>query len=146
MGPIDEHGIIEQVRHLLSEMDLRYQQRFDAQTKAIDAAMVASEKAINAALSAAEKAVTKAEISTDKRFENVNEFRGALQDLQSKLATRAELTAMRDSLSERISDLMTRLDKIEGKSAGMNAGWVILAGAIGLIAAIVALFLKYRNP
>ena len=141
----DEHAILERVRELLAEMNLRYQQRFDAQTKAIDAAMVASEKAINAALTAAEKAVTKAENATERRFEGVNEFRGALQDLQAKLATRVELVALRDTLADRISDLVTRLDKIEGKTAGLNAGWVIVAGAVGLIAAVVALFMKYKS-
>jgi hypothetical protein len=51
----------DHLQALLDEADKRYQQRFDAQTKAIDAA-----------LQAAKEAVTKAETANDKRFECVS--------------------------------------------------------------------------
>jgi hypothetical protein len=65
---------------LLADRDLRYQQRFDAQSKAIQDA-----------LTAAEKAVVKAEVATEKRFEGVNEFRQTLSDQAANFISRKEL-------------------------------------------------------
>jgi hypothetical protein len=113
---------------LLAEMDLRYQQRFDAQGQALTAALLAAEKAVQTALTAAEKAVTKAEAATEKRFEGVNEFRQALSDQTSTFPSRAELDAVR----ERVADLSTRMDKNEGKGSGLDLGWKVLLGAVTL--------------
>lgn len=119
---------------LIAEKDKRDQQRYEAQTDAI-----------NAALLAAEKAVTKAEAANQRRFEGVNEFRQTLSDQAATFLSRAEFEAQRraddtqrkaDDL--RMRDLAARVDKTEGKSAGLNAGWGYLIGAIGLFAAIVA--------
>jgi hypothetical protein len=52
-----------------------------------------SERAINAALAAAKEANLKSEVSTEKRFEGVNEFRGQLKDQAATFITRAELWA-----------------------------------------------------
>src|ERR1700721_2104400 len=46
--------------------DLRYQQRFDAQQKALDQASLSAEKAVNAAFAAADKAVTAALAAAEK--------------------------------------------------------------------------------
>lgn len=94
-------SVLEHVTALLTEMNLRYQQRFDAQTTAI-----------NAALLAAEKAVTKAEIAADKRFELLNELRVGV-------ATTEQVEA----LEKRLNELAARLDRIEGRSGGLTAGW-----------------------
>lgn len=139
------------IERVMAEMDLRYQQRFDAQTKAIDAALLAAEKAIGAALIAAEKAVTKAEVATEKRFEGVNEFRQTLSDQAGQFVGRAEFQAMRDIGSERTRDVASRLDKVEGSMSGSSiertsnrAGSqlsinvvAVLVAVAGLIAAIM---------
>jgi len=57
------------IERVLEERDIQYQQRFDAQ-----------EKAVIAALAAADRANTKAELAADKRFDAVNEFRQTLTD------------------------------------------------------------------
>jgi hypothetical protein len=109
----------EHLKALLAEMDLRYQQRFDAQTTAI-----------NAALLAAEKAVTKAETAADKRFELLNELRMGV-------ATKSDYEAQ----EKLITSISSRLDKQEGKSTGLTSGWGYLIGAIGLISVVVSLFI-----
>jgi len=129
---------LDHVRALLVEMDLRYQQRFDAQGQALTAALLAAEKAVQTALIAAEKAVAKAETANEKRFESVNEFRKTLSDQTASFPSRVELQA----LADRVSDLATRMDKTEGKSTGLNAGWGYLLGAAGVIFAVIALLLK----
>lgn len=109
----------EHLKALLAEMDLRYQQRFDAQTTAI-----------NAALLAAEKAVTKAEIAADKRFELLNELRMGV-------ATKSDYEAQ----EKLIAALSSRLDKQEGKSIGLSSGWGYLIGAIGLVSGLIGIFI-----
>jgi hypothetical protein len=134
---------------LLSEMDLRYQQRYDAQIKALDAALLAAEKAVQTALTAAEKAVNKAETAAEKRFEAVNEFRAALSDQAATLMPRTEAEARYQSNADKIADLITRLDKMEARSRGISAGWgyLIAAGTlmIGLIGAAVTIYLAVRK-
>jgi hypothetical protein len=56
----------QQYSALRTADDLRYQQRFDAQQKALEAAALAAEKAVNAALAAAEKAVNAAQQAAEK--------------------------------------------------------------------------------
>ena len=114
------------LRELMDERDIRYQQRFEAQSSAI-----------NAALLAAEKAVTKAEIATEKRFEGVNEFRGALQDAAKNQITRVEVEAWREQSRDAQATLAARIQLIEGRSQGMSSGWGYLAGFIGVAVGII---------
>jgi len=119
---------------LLAEMDLRYQQRFDAQGQALTAALTSAEKAVQTALSAAEKAVVKAETATEKRFESVNEFRQALTDQTQTFPSRIELQA----LTERVVELAARLDGAEGRNRGTAAAKANLYLAGGLIIAAIS--------
>lgn len=54
------------------------------------AALAAAEKAVAAALSAADRAVLKAEMATEKRFENSNEWRNTVETLQRTYMPRTE--------------------------------------------------------
>jgi hypothetical protein len=112
----------------LAAMDLRYQQRFDAQTTAI-----------NAALLAAKEAVGKAETATERRFESVNEFRQTLTDQAGTFVARVEFEVERKATAERIRELAARVDKTEGRAGGLHSGWGYLIGAVGLIGAVIAL-------
>lgn len=130
----------EHVLALLAEMDLRYQQRFDAQGQALTAALLAAEKAVQTALIAAEKAVAKAETANEKRFESVNEFRKTLSDQTASFPSRVELQA----LADRVSDLATRMDKTEGRSTGIGASWGYLVGAVLLVGTVITVVLAIR--
>lgn len=68
------------LKELLAAADRRYEQRFDAQ-----------EKAVQAALNAAKDAVNKAEQASEKRLDSVNEFRAQLRDQAGTFVTRSEL-------------------------------------------------------
>lgn len=94
------------IRKTMKESDRRYEQRFDAQ-----------EKATGVAITSAKEAVTKAEASTERRFESVNEFRAALSDQSASLMSRAEVEQLNKSLSDKIdeqgkliTELRSRLD------------------------------------
>lgn len=141
----DLKGLLEQQlaaqSRLMDERDLRYDQRFRAQTEAVSTAMTAAEKAVAAALSAADRAVLKAENASEKRFEAVNEFRQSLNDMMTQLIPRSEADQRFDAMAEKIGTLQQRLDKAEGTGGGLRAGWGYLIGGVGLFSTIVGLLL-----
>lgn len=118
----------EYVETLLREMELRNSQRFDAQ-----------EKAVSAALAAAEKAVTKAETASEKRFDGVNEFRQSLSDQQATFARQDVVAAQLASMDARVSALTTQGTETKGRGAGLTQAW----GYVVALAAIAVAFFKH---
>lgn len=148
-------NLLSHIKAILAEMDRRYQERFEAQTKALDAAflaqqtamqaaLLAAEKAVQTALSAAEKAVAKAETAAEKRFDAVNEFRGAYQDIISLQMPRAEAEQRLNQLSDKIDELKRDNSLRVGHSTGVSDGWKILIGVVGILAsgAVILNFLR----
>jgi hypothetical protein len=136
----------------LADMDQRYAERFEAQTKALDAAFLAAQTAVQSALLSAEKAVTKAETAAERRFESVNEFRATLADQAAQLMSRAEATALLAAVDVKLAALAEkndatalRVEKIASTSGGMRAGWQLLVGAVALVATVVGLYLALRG-
>lgn len=66
----------------VSDISLRdyVESKFQAQEKAVAAALAAQKEAVAAALAAAEKAVAVAEVNAEKWRQNANEWRGAMTD------------------------------------------------------------------
>jgi hypothetical protein len=112
---------IVDLRRLVEESDLRYQQRYDAQTKALDAARVAADLAVQAALVAAEKAVSKAEVAAEKRFDVVSE----------------KVDDVKNSTSAQIAAIQSQLATMAGRGAGAGALWGYIAAGIFLVIAVV---------
>ena len=109
------------LRVVIDERDARYQQRFDAQEQATRAALVATKEAIN-----------KAEAATNARLALLNEFR-AQAEQQAKSYPRAETVDARfDALEKDYAGLVARIERREGRSKGLDAGWGYLTGALGL--------------
>ena len=79
--------------------------RFDAQEKAVAAALAAQERAVAAALAAAKEAVSKAESATERRFENSNEWRNTVETLQRTYMPRTESMHMHTATGEKIDAL-----------------------------------------
>jgi len=117
-------------------------QRFEDQDKAVAAALAAQKEAVLAALNAADRAVSKAELAAERRFEGVNEFRGQLSDQAATFMSRAEALLQMQANADKIDVLATRMDRTEGRSSGLNAGWVILVGAVATLGVIVTLLLR----
>jgi hypothetical protein len=116
---------INDVRRQINEADLRYQQRYDAQTRALDAARVAADLAMQAALVAAEKAVAKAEAAAEKRFDAVS----------------ARVDDLKEDSAHTFAGIQVQLAGSVGRGAGLSAGWGYLVAGVGLVAAIVAIVL-----
>lgn len=135
------------IEEKLGESDLRYQQRFEAQSKALEAAflaqqmamqtaLAAAKEAVVAALAAADRAVAKAEGASEKRFEGVNEFRAALADQQRTLMPRSEVEVTIKAISERLSALKDTVDARTNERRGLTGGWGYAVGAIGFLLAL----------
>lgn len=143
-------------QRLMAEMDLRYQQRYDAQIKALDAALLAAEKAVQSALTAAQQAVAKAETAAEKRFESVNEFRAQLSDQANTFVPRAEYEARMVTVADKISEmggfintLAARIDLREGRSGGQDAARGNMVTIVGLaltaVTVLVGIYLAFRK-
>ncbi len=117
------------------------QTAFDSRERATDAAFAAQKSAVEAALAAAKEAVQKAETAANSKFDSVNEFRGQLADYQRTLMPRAEVAVMMGAMQEKLDALTHRMDRNDGRSGGLNAGWGYLVGAVGLAAAVIGIVL-----
>ena len=108
---------------VLNERDLRYEQRFIDQNSALQ----------------------KAEHTLNKRFDNVNEFRQTLSDQAGTFITRNEVNSRNKSSDDKIDNIEARMNRLEGRSGGLNSGWAYLVGAIGLAAAIIGIVLALNK-
>jgi hypothetical protein len=73
----------------------------------------------------------------------VNEFRGTLSDQVRLFIPRTEAEQQLRSNGEKTDALATRLERIEGRGQGLNAGWAVLTGAVGLIGVITAIIMAF---
>jgi hypothetical protein len=113
---------IGHLRDVMDERDRRYEQRYEASQKALEAALLAADRAVQAALLAAKEAVTKAELSADKRFELLNELR-------TGIATSDQLEA----LEKVVTELAKRADQNTGAILGRNGLITVVLGVVGAI-------------
>jgi len=130
---------LDTLNTLIAGNDKRYEQRFEGQKAAIDAAFAAQKEAINAALAAADRAVAKAENATEKRFESVNEFRGTLDNQQRTLIPRSEVDVMVRGLEEKIANNTKQMDALLAERAGLKGGWGYAVGVVGFILTVASL-------
>lgn len=144
------------------EHEKQLQQRWESQERAVSAAFMAQEKLVRQAMESAQLAVSKSELSMEKRFESVNEFREQLRDQAASFINRNEferaITNLADkvtsnstlvldkfdssskSTTERIDDLKSYKDKDSGKGEGFDQSWVILLGAMGLVSTLLSIY------
>jgi hypothetical protein len=130
--------LTEATKDALAAADLRYQQRFEAQKTALDAARVADKEMVTASLASADRAVLKAEAASERRFESVNEFRATLTDQQRTFIPRAEVEVLIRALSDKVSSLESRQDRYDNQRRGAVGGWGYAVGAIGFVLMIAA--------
>lgn len=133
MATSDDHTPCDVARVLaiMEERDRRYEQRFaDQQT-----------------------AIKKAEDAVEKRFANVNELRGALDDAARLLMPRAESNTRFETLASRIDEVIARIGTLEARInvwQGEQAGVRVIkgnlmayvgfgVGAFGVIVSIIVL-------
>lgn len=121
------------------------ERRFADQQIAVTAALAAQKEAVAAALTAADRAVSKAELAAERRFEGVNEFRGQLSDQAATFISRAEALLQIQTNADKIDALATRIDRTEGRSTGLNAGWTVAVSVVLMLGAIVAMIVALTH-
>lgn len=142
----------------ISTIDLSLREHLASQVKQIEMALSAADKlevgriqtvhektdAVIAEMgtinNASEKAIAKAEASVEKRFDTYDKAVQALRDLVNNAMPRAEVITLVKASTDKIGDLTDRINRTEGKGAGMGQIWGYIVGAGGVIVAMVALF------
>jgi hypothetical protein len=106
------------------ERDVRTESSARDSKIAVDAALQAAKEAVGEQNRSAALAISKSETATVKQIDQ--------QGLLIQTATK--------SLDDKINDMKDRLTRIEGVGAGrdvgLNVGWIIFLGIIGLVSAI----------
>jgi acyl-CoA reductase-like NAD-dependent aldehyde dehydrogenase len=133
----------DETSRVLTEIELRHQQRYEAQQSALAAALVSQEKAVNAALAAADRAVTKSETAAESRFASVNEFRQTLSDQATRFQTRAESEAALKPLSDRLDVNVQAIERLrehqsntQGRSSAFSSTW---SSGLAVLAILISL-------
>jgi hypothetical protein len=106
----------------------------------VDIRFDAQEKAVNAALTAADRAVNKAEIASEKRFDAVNEFRAALADSARLLMPRAESEQSYKILAGKLEVIEGRVNARDDRGAGESQSWIKIGLLISATANIALIF------
>lgn len=154
----------EHVRDVSAAHDKRYEQRYEAQQKALDAALVAQKDAVkdafaaqkeanSAALAAQKEAVTKAEMAAEKRFEGADRARLEQAEQQRTLMPRAEAEARLGAMGEKVGVLEGFRTEMLSKGSGAKEGYGLAIGSIALIltvlsilAAVVMFISRFTTP
>jgi hypothetical protein len=135
--PDGNRWTLETLRVLIESNDLRYAQRFQAQSEALTAAFAAQQNAVSAALLAADRAVAKAETASEKRFDAVNEFRQSLADQSRLQMPRAECEERMRSMKEAIDKLEQEVRLDTGAKRGGRDSWAIIVALIAVAANVI---------
>jgi len=123
----------EEILALISANDLRYQQRFEAQGKALDAAFGAAKGAVDAALAGADKAAVKTELSADKRFADLGDLiREQFKGMNNKI----------EALSDRVKVTEDRLNLNSGEDIGKKAIWGLVITIVVIIISFLTFLIK----
>lgn len=152
-------GILEEsITRRIRTIDQTLREHLSAQIKQVESALSAADKlevgriqtvhektdAVIAEMAtinnASEKAIAKAEASVEKRFDTYDKAVQALRDLVNNAMPRAEVITLVKASTDKIGDLTDRINRNEGKGAGMGQIWGYIVGAGGVIVAMVALF------
>lgn len=108
--------------------------------KAITAALAAAKEAVTAALVSSEKAVDKAELNAEKWRLNANEWRGAMNDREKLFVSTPEYAVWKNAVDVSLADINRKLNLSAGKGLERREGFGYAVGAVGIIAALVAIW------
>jgi hypothetical protein len=127
---------------IVEDLDKRQTIDLNGRFNLLSTALLAVEKSAAAALASSKEATLKAENAMERRFEGVNEFRGAMGDQATRFITRAEVDSRMVASDKETAGVISRLDRLESRGLGLKEGWGWLIGVIGVVAAIVMAFRK----
>ena len=121
-------GQIKSLQDLIEEKLIGVATQFTMRDTALTAAFKAAQDAVSEQNKSSALAISKSELATAE----------SIKQLQTIFQTASQAT------NEKIDDLKSRMDKVEGHSKGLGDGWGWLVGGIGVVAVIVDLVLRVR--
>jgi hypothetical protein len=120
-----------------------FEQRFIDVDKAVNAALAAAKEAVAAALAAAEKAREQAAADNQAWRASANEWRGSMQDRETRFATRTEMDAKFGAVDVALRAIQKDLDRgvgtLQGGKATKDESRASIALAVSIVAGIVGL-------
>lgn len=111
-------SVLDHVMALLNALELRLEQRWQAQEAAVKAALVA----------------------IGARLDLLNESRGTISDTVAKQVTADRFDTKMKALDDKIADLTARVGSSEASKKGQLLGWQLVSGAALLGLALYAAF------
>lgn len=135
----------QHLTRVIDDADRRYEQRYVHSLREQDAKEAAARDSLRAALEAVQEAVSKAEATTARRFESVNEFRSAMQDQTSHFSTKTEMEARINDLTGQLNRLSSRITESEAAGKGRVQLWGWLVGAVGAVAIVAELITGFHR-
>jgi len=126
-------------KEMVCERDKWHEQRHATTMKALEAGLSGLKGEMQSQILAQKEAVTKAEMSNEKRFEGVNEFRAQLGDQQRTLMPRVEAEKSLNTLADKIGVLEGFRTEQLSRGSGAKEGYGWAVGVVGLIVGILAI-------
>jgi DNA anti-recombination protein RmuC len=117
------------IQNQFRERDVRADQTSKQDKVAIDAALQAQKEAVGEQNKSSALAIAKSEASTDKRIDQL----GGL------------ILSTAKNVDDKFSDMKDRVALIEGRGTGAKDSWGYLVGFVGIIAALVAVFMAMHR-
>ena len=113
-----------------SERDTRTEQTSRDSKVAVDAALQAAKEAVAEQNKSSALAIAKREAATAKQIDQLG----------------VAFSATTTGITDKIDDIKDRITTIEGRGVGRHDVWGYVVGAIGMIAAVVAIFAFAMKP
>lgn len=148
----------QSIQTQFTERDTRTEQTSRDSKVAVDAALSAAKEAVSAQTIASQREILKSETATTKQIDsilsliqsNTKASDDKIDSIKSLImaATKAsdeKTTAITNGLNEKISSLERQMALIDGRGAGMSSLWGFIVGAIGLVGALIAIFVRLAN-
>lgn len=139
----------DEIIRLRDESDrIRYQslvEQIRALKELVLSDSASSTRAISTAINAADRATEKATQANEKRFDNTNEWRDAMNDLQSQFPRKAEIAPMVDGLRDRISVLERTAQATTGGKAQLTSIGAMVMGGVIITGTLVSIALSILN-
>ena len=127
-------AVEKHLHELIDQNDLRYQQRFDASGKALDAATVSVAEGVRAALAAAKEAVAS---QNQANADSIAKSEASV--LKQIDAASAKVEAMERTLNDKIGAINSRLDRGDGSTGAKSAGQATMLAVGALVVAVIAI-------
>lgn len=149
---------VQRLDDISEERDAKYQLQFASAKESVGIALIAQEKSVAAALDSTREAINKADISTDKRFDLLSEkIDGVVEAISKNTGSqgiyvthdylnnafdkfRVDMESILKPIISKLSDVTVFMNSSQGRSNGLNQGWIFLLGGVSLISTIIAIF------